>query len=120
MKRDQLVRMFVLEEISDDYEDLERISKGVNKLGARCGLTIAHQEILSALANLIEVGMANAYRLEATREAPKPLPGVPPDDEMEEYYFWITRKGREHHLAADSEWPFQDDGTLKPDWALDR
>src|SRR5579883_2083772 len=112
MRRSELIQVFVLEAISDDYEDLEKVTKEVADLGARCGLSVAREETLSALRHLIETGMASAYRLQPTPDVPKASQGVPPDDQMDNHYFWITEKGRERHLATGAEWPFREDGTL--------
>jgi hypothetical protein len=67
MNRNELTRMFVLNEIGDDYENLEKIAKEVTALGTRCGLTLDLPEISNALMYLMEAGLARAYRLSPTR-----------------------------------------------------
>ena len=43
-------------------------------------------------------------------------------DVIEEFfttYFFITEKGLELRLSYAPEWPFDDEGNLRPDWHLD-
>ena len=44
---------------------------------------------------------------------------MPPLDVLEEHfrtYFYVTDKGVEFHEADATWWPFDDDGSLRPDW----
>jgi hypothetical protein len=61
MTRAELIRMFVLWGICDDFEDIERISDSVTEFADLCGLTISHDEIIEALRESIELGHANAF-----------------------------------------------------------
>jgi hypothetical protein len=74
--RAQLICMFVLDAIADDYEDLEIISDHVPKLGTRCGLVVLKPEVLKCLKSLIDRGLAAAYRLDKT--PPEQFKEMPP------------------------------------------
>jgi len=124
MSRSDLVRLFVLIEIGDDYENVDQvIFPNVAKLGTDCGLTIERCEIVAALAWLIENGLARAYLLSCFEPYATELKGMPSVDQVEEdfeTYFYITKKGLEHHFVVDrSWWPFDDQDNLRPDWVLD-
>ncbi len=124
MTRDEFVRILVLNEISDDFENVDQIIlPGVSKTAAKCVLTITRAEVVNALAGLVSEGLAKAYHLSPWPDDPSAgeLPGMPEMDEIEENfrtYFYITEKGMALHLADDDPWPLDDDGNLKPDWRL--
>ena len=107
--------MFVLNEIADDYENLEKIIAEVTDLGTCSGLSIEKCEILRELVGLIESGLARAFNL-STVPIQK-IEGVPPFDEMKDYYFWVTDKGMELQLSDHNGWPFDDDLHLRKDWS---
>jgi|SRR5579862_9698313 len=115
LTRAELLRMFVLDAIADDYENLELISGHVTKLGAKCGLTILRSEVFHALAGLIKDGLASAYLIDRTAEK---VQGMPPPDEVEAHYFWVTETGRELQLAEYPDWPFDEAGSLRENWSL--
>ena len=54
-RRRELVLRIVLNEISDDYENLYQITKQVRRTSSDCGMTVSLQEILQALADLVAV-----------------------------------------------------------------
>ena len=112
MNRRELVRKLVLSEISDDYENVDQcILRHVAEVGAKCGLTIERSEIVDALAELIDGGLAKAYILSGPK--PTELQSMPPLDVVEEYfktYFYITKKGMALHLSDDTWWPLDDEG----------
>lgn len=113
--RNELVRMFVLDTVADDYEDVEIIAATVNTFARKCGMDVSFTELLQALEALIRIGWVKAYRLSPT-EAPQEINGVPDRDEIESYYFWVTEEGGRVQGIEDSDWPFDEDGVLKPDW----
>ncbi|MGH9614523.1 MAG: hypothetical protein ACRD4P_15735 [Bryobacteraceae bacterium] len=112
MNRRELVQRLVLDEISDDYENVDQcILRHVAEIGVTYGLTINRPEIVVALAELIDGGLAKAYFLPST----EPLQNMPPLDEVEEYfktYFYITKKGMDLHLDGDT--PLHLDDADKP------
>jgi hypothetical protein len=60
--RRELVRLMVLREISDDYENLTvSIEPPILEDSGRCGLAIERSEIVGALKELVELGWATAY-----------------------------------------------------------
>ena len=109
MNRSELIRLIVLNEICDDYENVgQRILPGAVKEGAECGLTIERSDVVSALARLIEDGLAKAYLLSPREPYATELQGIPSLDLIEENfktYFYITKKGMELHLSCDGPWP---------------
>jgi hypothetical protein len=114
MNRVGLVRRLVLDEICDDYENVDQmILRDVTKLGAKLGLSIDRSEIVDALAHLIEEGLAKAYLLSSKEPCSTEILGMPALDVVEEdfkTYFYITQKGRDLHLSDDTWWPFDDNG----------
>ncbi len=117
MTRREFVSRFVLMEIADDYENLEHICSVVAEDSSQCGLTIAVPEIIRGLVDLIEGGLAKAYRL-STRLAQE-IQGVPRNDEFGDYYthFWATPRGRQLVVSERDWWPFDDLGVLRTDWS---
>src|SRR5713226_3735150 len=85
MNRSELVRWLVLNEISDDYENVDQIIlANVAKQGAKLRLAIDRSEIVDALAHLIEEGLAKAYLLCAKEPCSTEVPGMPALDVIEE------------------------------------
>jgi hypothetical protein len=121
MHRSQLVRMFVLDAIADDYENFEQITKHVTSLSSLYGMPIASSEILQALSDLIGADLAKAYRLSNEVEE---ISGMPPPSEIgshnlttaNDIYFWVTKKGADLQLLHCADWPFNDDNVLRSDW----
>jgi hypothetical protein len=117
MNRSELIRLFVLAEISDDYEEIEHISENVTKRARACGMSSQAKDVQAALAELLELGLAKAYLLSCTDPVVE-IQGVPPLDQFGEYYFWITDKGQEAHASWRKEWPLDDEDSLLPGWSL--
>jgi hypothetical protein len=117
MERNELIRLMVLNEICDDYENIDQIIlPHVARDCAKLGVLVERSHIVNALAELIEDGLAKAYLLSG-RKKPEELQGMPSLDVIEEdfkTYFYITSKGEELHLSDDSWWPFDDEGNLRP------
>jgi hypothetical protein len=126
LSRSEFVRRLVLNSIADDYENVDQIIlREVAGNAGKCGLAVERPEVVEALAGLIEEGLAKAYILSGDSRDPfaGELPGMPPMDVVEEYfrtYFYITKKGLDHHSLhrSDGTWPFDDEGDLRQDWHL--
>ena len=99
----------VLNEIAEDYENVDQIILPVvARECAKLGIVVERSDIVNALAELIEDGLAKAYLLSG-REPTKELQGMPQVDKVEtsfKTYFYITKKGMDVHLADDTWWPF--------------
>jgi hypothetical protein len=123
MNWSELIRLMVLNSICDDYENVDQIIlPEVAKDCAKLGFAVERSEIVKALGELIEDGMARGYLLSPREPCCTELQGMPPLDIVEEYfktYFYITKKGMDFHLSDDTWWPFDDDGEPRPDWHLD-
>ncbi len=121
MTRSEFVRRLVLDSICDDYENVDQvILRWVEKTGAKCGLTIERSEVVDALASLIADGLAKAYILSGYEPHSTEIQSMPQMDVIEEHsktYFYITKKGMDLHLS-DCEWPLDDEGELRKDWAV--
>jgi len=98
ISRSALIRLMVLIEISDDYENVDQlILPHVGEQAAKCGLAIKRSEIVDALAGLIQDGLAKAYLLSPFEPFSTELEGMPPLDVIEqdfETYFYVTKKGK--------------------------
>ena len=115
--RNELVNLFVLDAISDDYEDMERIANEVHSLGSRCGLSVTDDDISQGLITLITRGLAKAYRLYPSHRPPEEIQGVPQPGNFPDLYFLITDKGTELQLAGWDQWPFDENNELRKDWS---
>src|SRR5581483_3065358 len=87
MTHEELIRMFILDVISDDYEEIEKIEGETKKLADHAGARTNSAEIRGALIELIEMGLARAYRLSSTLPAQE-VKGTPAPGEISGYYFW--------------------------------
>lgn len=113
MERNKLVRLMVLNEICDDYENIDQIIlPHLARQCAKLGFAVERSDIVRALAELVADGLAKAYRLSSTAPV-KELQGMPQLDAVDEdfeIYFYITDKGMVLQLSDDQEWPFDDEG----------
>lgn len=67
MNRNELVRRMVLREISDDYENIDQIIlPNVAKQCSKLGFVVERSQIVTALGELIQDGLAKAYLLSST------------------------------------------------------
>jgi hypothetical protein len=116
MDRNELIRWMVLDEICDDYENVDQIIlTDVARDCAKLGFVVERSHIVNALGELIEGGLAKAYLLSGAR--PEELLGMPSLDVVEEdfkTYFYVTPKGKELHLSDESWRPFDDEGKPCP------
>jgi len=120
ISRSELVRLMVLNEICDDYENVDQIIfPKVAKQTAKYGLVIERSEIVNALAGLIQDGLAKAYLLSPFEPFSIELPGMPPLDVIEEdfeTYFYATKTGIDDlRRSRMTSWPFDDEGELRLD-----
>ena len=117
MIRGDFVRRLVLNEIADDYENIDQVVlRGVATVGANLGWAIERSEVVATLGSLIEDGLAKAYILSGRKPYATEIEGVPSLEVVEKdfkTYFYITKKGMDLHLSDDTWWPFDDDGNLR-------
>ena len=113
--RKELVGMFVLDAVADDYENFEKIASTVEDFARRCGLPIALPELLEAVEDLVRSGLVKAYRLSPTKPVEE-VSGVPQRSEIHSCYFWVTEAGAAVQAAEYDGWPFDEHGELKSDW----
>ncbi len=85
--REELVRGNVLNEIADDYEEIDQILKQLTMWANELGIT--RNEVHTALRSLVDLGWARAYDLHVSK-----VPLEKPDlNRIEDLYFWITAVG---------------------------
>jgi hypothetical protein len=105
MTRSEIVRWLVLNEICDDYENVDQIIlPQLAEAGKEFGLAIERGEIVEALERLVADGMAKAFLLSGRHPYKKELAGMPSLEVVEtffETYFYITKKGMDAKLAVD-------------------
>jgi hypothetical protein len=117
MNRLDFIRLFVLNETADDYENFQKIAKEVTTLGNKCGVSIALHEIAQQLIVLIEAGHVKPYRLSTTEPAIELELWSAEQMGDESVFFGITPSGkRELSDIAAKRWPFNDEGVLRPGW----
>jgi hypothetical protein len=114
VSRSELVRLFVLDTIADDYEDSETIGERVVKLGSQCGMDICIPEITGAVFELVNSSLAQAYVLSPA--APPVKATVTSVGDIDKYYYWLTREGQEIQSAEIDSWPFNQDGHVRDEW----
>lgn len=117
MTRKELITMLILGVVSDDYEETDKVMRDVTSLGDQCNTHISPAELLENLRDLVEGGLVSVYRLYTDGRPATKMPTMPDADEIENYYFWATESGRDFRLATYSNWPFDDEGSLKCGWA---
>jgi hypothetical protein len=115
-----LVRMFVLNSMADDYENLSvSIIPALNRDGADCGMTIEKDEVVQALREAVELGWVKAYKLYASSRKPDEFGRMPTLEEMEDpmgAWFDLTEAGRKVQMAEFEGWPFDENNVLRKDW----
>lgn len=114
MKRLDLLRLFVLAEVSDDYEELSHISENVLKRAELCGLAVRPDDVRTLLLGLVEAGLAKAYDLSA--DPPVAVQGPLPADRLLSCYFWITPEGRDVLVSTRDQWPLDDEDRPRQGW----
>jgi len=122
VERNELIRRIVLNEICDDYENIDQtIWPEAAKICEKCGFAVTRAEIVRALAELVKDGLAKAYRLSLSPGETRELEGMPLVGAVEEegdweIYFLSTLKGTELQLSDGSWWPLSeaDEAEIEP------
>jgi len=114
MTRYEMIRLFVLNEIADDYEAAAHIREGVIDIGRRCGIRIETIDINHAIVDLVRRGWAKVY--DVWKDPVKEVTTLLRADGTDQYYYFITQAGREIQSSS-GWWPFDDEGAVLPDWS---
>jgi hypothetical protein len=117
VKRSDLLEVLVLNVIGDNYEDLAHIGGRVGLDAGDCGMNFSLPELTHALAGIIRRGWASAYRLSGKAPYAVELAGVPPAEEIADFYHTATAAGLAILAADIPGWPFDDHGKLLPGWS---
>jgi hypothetical protein len=114
MTRAELIQMLVVNECCDDFEDIQQITKRIDKLGPKCGLTIAHEDIIQALRVSTERGWLKAWDLErwAERKTEKQREEITPMNPR----FARTEEGLAFQKANSTSGPFDENHNLRQSW----
>jgi hypothetical protein len=113
--REGIIRMFILDIVSDDYESVEIISKGLRELEQSCPFKSDFSDLQRAITRLIERGWLRAYDLRPQRTSIH-IEGVPPSEFMSDYYYYPTEEGKKIH-ELEVNWPLDENGALKAGWS---
>jgi hypothetical protein len=115
MNHTELVRLGVLLEISDDYEEPKHIHlRLVDRLGV-CKVAVTSEDIRRSLIDLIESGFAKAYWLGA--DSDEEVQGLPPLDRFQDFFFRITDEGECVLEVWRKDWPLDEEDELLPGWS---
>jgi len=114
MTRAELIEMLVVNECCDDFEDIQQITKWVDELGPKCGLTITDEDIIEALRESIERGWLKAWDLERLAEWTT-------ENQREEITpmnprFARTEEGLAFQKANSTSEPFDENHDLRESW----
>ena len=85
--------MFVLNELGDDYENVQHIVERVQPWGTDHGMLISVEEISAALISLVEAKLVAAYNLTGLTASHTPLTQRILIDEIGTLYFLQTKEG---------------------------
>jgi hypothetical protein len=116
MNRKDLIRLAVLLEISDDYEQPAHVYVRVTERLRACEVLVNPEDIGVSLRDLVESGLARAYRISGLGPV-EDIEGMPAIDHLQDYYFWITDKGRLTLTSWRHEWPLDEEDQLIPGWS---
>ena len=116
MLRKEIVRLGVLREIADDYEEPVHIYDHLAEQLGACQVGVKPEDIKKSLIELVELGLAKGYWLHGPRPV-KEVEGVPPLDSFQNNYFWITDEGCRALNEWRHEWPFDDEDRLIEGWS---
>lgn len=92
----QHLRGLVMDAIANDYEHLTMIVHDVSAWAEEEGVAVTSDQIRLELQDLVRDNLAAAYRLTATYDPPRVVPGIPTTFEMDDddLYFYLTPTGR--------------------------
>jgi hypothetical protein len=115
MNRTELIRLGVLLEISDDYEEPAHVHQNLVERLKVCGLAVTSEDIRMSLIDLIQSGLATAYWLGT--DSDEEVQGLPPLDRFQDFFFRITDEGNRVLEIWRKEWPLDEEDELLPGWS---
>ena len=123
MTRAEFLRLMVLNEICDDFENVDQIIlPNVAASAGKLRLLVERADILESLRGLVGDGLVRAYDLSNCRDPfSGELDGMPSLEVVEEHfrtYFYATEKGKDLQNSDNSWWPFDEDGSVRSDWKI--
>ena len=115
MTKTQLLEIFVLNDVCDDYETLQHIVEHVQDWGAEYGLTPTRFEIVKALISLVEAKLIFAVFL--SPKAPNVTEITDITGKMDDLYYYPTSAGKTLHQQNDE---FFIEGILRKETGFER
>ena len=115
-RRRELLKMFVLDTLADDFEHFSKIVSETRHLSQACGVVVEHREIGDALNELLRLGWVEAYRLRP--DGPAILLQVQQVTNDQGVYYLLTESGRDAQVREYADWPFNSDSSLREDWDI--
>lgn len=115
VSRENLLKIFVLNELADDFENLEMVAGECGILAAKCGIRIVDKDVIETIAALIKDGSLRAMWL-SRADDPRPIEGVPANEDFYRVYFAHTDAGVRRH--SENPWPLDDYGNAVPDLTI--
>ncbi len=117
MTRRDLIWLLVLAEISDDYEEPEHIQERVARRAEICGTLAEAEDVRQSLIELVNSGFAKVYRLSPKAPVAE-IPEFPAADSYGDYYYYITKEGKDALAAKRDRWPLDGEDSLLPGWVI--
>lgn len=96
MNRAGIIRSLILDEICDDYENIDQTIFGnVSAASAHLGITVTRADVVETLRGLASDGLAKAYHLSPREPFVTELQHFPSCDIETDFrtYFFITQEG---------------------------
>ena len=110
LDNNELVRIFILDEVCDDFEPLDMVVHNVESRSREYGLLISSATIVEAMTTLLTDDLVAAYDLINQPQPQTPVTGQITNSDMLKYYYYLTKQGRAAHRANSIF--FDDEGTL--------
>lgn len=103
MERDAIIDLLVLNEVSDDYENVAQIAKGIAHLPFAVAMEIGVGEVISSLVRLVDSGYIGAFDLTTTPPLSEDDAGRLVAAGIDRFWFLQTPSGKILHASL--PWP---------------
>lgn len=93
LERNELLRALVMDAIANDYEEPPIIIDEGSIWASERGLSVVPREVFAVLAELVQTGLAKAYRLSPNQPVEE-LRGLASFEREPDCYFLLTPAGK--------------------------